>query len=336
MDEDFVRDALLQQNYYPRHRSKTAEMPPFFTTEALDHTAAAAISSTAPTAGKSKGYDFAPYTLTRFNGGPRLCGLPHPYGYCRAVETIVQNWKEIQAAIKSDSSQITAKKHADGRIFIMDYDDQFTRSKAYLIKQSCSSFVAKADISNFYPSIYTHSIGWAAVGMETAKSNTHGSIWYNKLDSRIRDCKRQETNGVIIGPGTSSIVSEIILSKIDRILENRGYKFLRFIDDYTCFSDSRQNSENFLRDLERELSKFSLYLNFRKTSIDPNNGVELPKWIPDLLVDHLSESPSFFELKLYLSRAIALSAENPTKSYFAHRVQKTSFLIYFAMFQTGR
>ena len=301
-------------------------MPPFFTTADLTDQLATGIASTAPwgTGSKTKGLDFVPYTLTRFNGGPRLCGLPHPYAYCKLVEAITIHWNEVQTSMLSQSSEIVAKEHKDGRIFIMDYDSQFTRSKTYLNKQASAKFVARADISNFYPSIYTHSIGWAVAGIQAAKSNSNGSIWYNKLDSRVRDCKRQETNGLIIGPGTSSIVSEIILCRIDRILEARGYSFQRFIDDYTCFCMSRADAEAFINELERELGRFSLYLNFRKTSVGPHDGIELPQWIPNLGVSSLGDTPSFFDIKLYLSRALALSEEYPDHSVLRYAIHALS------------
>ena len=190
-----VKDALLQKNYFPNHRTKSSEMPPCFSTAALNSSVASKLANTKPYPGQFKGCDFVQYTLTRFNGGPRLCGLPHPYTYCTLVEQIHAQWAHIEPLLASDSSQIRAKLHKDGRLFVMDYESQFVRSQGYLDKQSSKKYVAKADISHFYPSIYTHAITWAAVGPEEAKANQSiGAKWYNKLDKAVRNCKRQETN----------------------------------------------------------------------------------------------------------------------------------------------
>jgi Reverse transcriptase (RNA-dependent DNA polymerase) len=328
MDADFIRTALLTKNFFPNHRAKSPELPPFFQTTQLSDVIAAGVASTAPVAGKFKGCDYALYTLTRFNGGPRLCGIPHPYSYCRLVQAIHTHWDEIEALIDSESSQITPREHPDGRVFIMDYGSQFSKSENYLNKQVGARYVANADIANFYPSIYTHSIGWAAVGIETAKTNTNGNIWYNKIDRLVRDCKRQETNGVLIGPGTFSLVAEMILATIDKKLEKK-FSFTRFIDDYCCYTKSQEEARDFIRALEIELSKFSLFLNFRKTMIKPLEGSELPPWIDELRIDSLKAPENeFYAVKLFFSRALHLSQKYPDGSvlrYAAHALCSMSF-----------
>ena len=318
---DEVRLALLQRNYFPNHRTKSSEMPPCFTSEALTPAVAAKLANAAPYAGPKRGCDFVPYTLTRFNGGPRMCGIPHPYAYTRLVERIHTDWSRIEPLVKSDSSQITAKLHKDGRIFVMDYESQFSRSRSYLEKQGAKKYVAKADISHFYPSIYTHAISWAAVGIEEAKKNTSvGGKWYNRLDAAVRDCKRNETNGILIGPGTSSLIAEVILSDVDRKLENAGFEFLRFIDDYTCFAEDRVKANAFIRSLEIALSRYALLLNFTKTFVGELTGSELPSWIPALQVDTLPTAPNFFSLKLFFSRAVEIAKQHPEGSVLRYAV----------------
>ena len=76
-----------------------------------------------------------------------------------------------------------------------------------------------------------------------------------------------ETIGVAIGPGTSNIVTEIILHPIDQKLRNSKYEFIRYIDDYTAFFDTYENAEEFIRVLGTELSKYGLLLNIKKTEI---------------------------------------------------------------------
>ena len=82
-----------------------------------------------------------------------------------------------------------------------------------------SRFLAIADISKCFPSIYSHAIPWALVGKRTAKLNkTKKSFWYNKLNSHIRNVKFAETNGVLIGPHASNLISEILLTKVDHAI----------------------------------------------------------------------------------------------------------------------
>lgn len=314
MDANFVRLALLQRNYFPNHRARSPEVPPFLHTRNLTPAVAQAIIRAGAPSQPYKGCDYTLYTLTRFNGGPRVCGIPHPYPYCVLVERIHSDWNRIEPQIQSQVSEIQARPHTDGRLFVMDYGDHQFKSKRYLDNQSCASFIAKADIANFYPSLYTHSIPWAIVGIDTAKSNTKNNIWYNALDRDIRFCRRAETNGVSVGPGTSSLVAEIVLTQIDRALQKR-FKYQRYIDDYTCYTASRDEAQEFLNLLEKELAKYSLYLNFKKTSIHELPNSEIPPWIDELRINTVVKDPdNFYEIKLFLSRALDVADRYPDGS----------------------
>ena len=44
-----------------------------------------------------------------------------------------------------------------------------------------------------------------------------------------RDIKKGETQGIPIGPATSHIISEFILYKVDEILRDHNYQFIRYI-----------------------------------------------------------------------------------------------------------
>lgn len=306
MDRDFVRDALLQKNYFPNQKEHSHELPPCFNTSALTDPVAKKIRAAGPPFGNTRGHDYVPYTLTRFNGGPRVCGVPHPYPYCRLVLQIHTSWKSIEPKLSSASSAIRATEHSDGRLFKMDYGSHAARSARYIQKSSCAKFVAHADISNFFPSIYTHAIPWAAIGVDKAKQQGQTNAWYDKIDKLIRDCRRAETNGVSIGPGTSSLVAELILSRVDRAIQ-RTYTFDRYIDDYTAFCSDRQEASNFLTALEFQLSKFNLYLNFNKTHISELPHAEIPEWIDALRVAEVLSKPSLHAVKAFVSRAISLA-----------------------------
>jgi hypothetical protein len=196
----------------------------------------------------------------------------------------------------------------------MDYGDHRFKSRRYLDNQACAAFIAKADISSFYPSLYTHSIPWAIVGIDAAKANTSNNFWYNALDRDLRMCRRAETNGVSIGPGTSSLAAEIVLTQIDRALQKR-FKYQRFIDDYTCYTRTRGDAQEFLSLLEKELAKYGLYLNFRKTSVTELPNSELPPWIDELRITTVTSDPNnFFEIKLFISRALDVAGRYPDGS----------------------
>jgi len=140
-------------------------------------------------------------------------------------------------------------------LFEMNYKD--FDSKYGLLETKISidaKYVVRADISNCFPSIYTHAIPWALAGIEEAKINQRNdSIWYNLLDHDTRALKDNETHGILIGPHSSNLISEIILVAVDDELQQ--YKYTRCIDDYTCFVSSQQEADNFVIDLANALKK---------------------------------------------------------------------------------
>jgi hypothetical protein len=74
-----------------------------------------------------------------------------------------------------------------------------------------------AEIARFYPSIYTHSIPWALHGKATAKATMgHSALLGDRLDRLMRKGQDNQAVGIPIGPDTSLVVAEILLSVIDQ------------------------------------------------------------------------------------------------------------------------
>lgn len=77
-------------------------------------------------------------------------------------------------------------------------------------------------------------------------------------------------------------VSEIILVVVDYQLAEKGYTFIRHIDDYVCLTKNYETAENFLTDLSNELRKFGLILNGKKVSIEDLPATRNSSWIVDI------------------------------------------------------
>src|SRR5690606_16287800 len=80
-------------------------------------------------------------------------------------------------------------------------------------------FLVKADIQRFFPSIYTHSLPWALMGKANAKqmltNKTLKGTWQDQLDMFVRSTANNQTVGIPIGPDTSRLLAEVILSSVD-------------------------------------------------------------------------------------------------------------------------
>ncbi|WP_083767911.1 RNA-directed DNA polymerase [Thioalkalivibrio sp. K90mix] len=136
--------------------------------------------------------------------------------------------------------------------------------------------LVRADIKNFYPGIYTHSIAWALHGKNNVRKRENFRNYQllgNRLDRLFQRANDGCTNGVPIGPAVSDIVAEIIASAVDRIL-SKGVKessidceIIRFKDDYRILVQSEEDGRRVIKELQASLKEFSLEINEAKTEI---------------------------------------------------------------------
>lgn len=179
-------------------------------------------------------------------------------------------------------------------------------------------YVVKADISTCFPSIYTHSIPWALVGKATAKQNSRDKKkWYNQIDHYTQNCKNGETHGLLIGPHASNLLSELILTVVDRNLYDKGWRYIRNIDDYTCYVESIEDGQKFLLELGSELRQFDLTLNFKKTEIQELPVASVEQWvrkINSVSIIQRNGKLNFIGARAYLDLSIELMQKNKGNS----------------------
>lgn len=91
-------------------------MPPFFSTSQFTEDVAVEIEKAGQPWGSKKdpyaGSDYAVYSISRFDGGPRQLGIPHPYPYVKLVNCIEKHWPIIEAKIASEPSEISLETTA--------------------------------------------------------------------------------------------------------------------------------------------------------------------------------------------------------------------------------
>jgi len=176
-------------------------------------------------------------------------------------------------------------------------------------------YLLVTDISRFYHSIYTHSLPWALHTKATAKANRNAPILGNLLDRALREAQDGQTNGIPIGPDTSFIMAEVLLSAVDQEFARRspGAHGLRYIDDYNLSFTNRSEAEAALHALQASLAHFSLALNPAKTRIVDLPTPIQPSWVVFLRSQRFSNNPGAQETDLisHFSRAFDLRAEHP-------------------------
>lgn len=326
VNRDFVLNALLRRNYFPMQTSYRDELPPVLNSDAFSADAARAVANChgfrRAKDCEYRGYDVVEYRLTRFTGVPRCCMLPHPTAYAFLALVIRESWHRLGHMAENELSLIRPRQHSDGRLIVMNYESDRSKTQREMVSGFGKRFVARTDISNFFPSIYTHALAWAAVSFKEAKANWNKKgRWYNRLDEAARWLKRNETNGIAIGPATSNILSEIILGKVDSRLASR-FDFHRFIDDYTCYCNTEEEAQEFIRRLSRELAEFKLSLNGGKTRIEPLPRTASESWITDIR-HHLPEADAVAShgVRSFMDYSIRLAAEHPEGSVLKYALR---------------
>lgn len=284
-------------------------------------------------------YDYIRYNSMRNINIPRLLGVPTPMKYHSLCATLRDNWQLLQQHFHQQTlgheyriSRIHLRKmFGTKELFEMNYknwrSDGNPETDLLFLSSRASKFIVKADISTCFPSIYSHSIPWALVGKDVAKANSgDDSLWYNRIDTACMAMRNGETHGLIIGPIASNLLSEVILTVVDKVLYDKGYRYSRNIDDYECYTESYERAQCFLRDLEEALSEYDLPLNHKKTLISPLPIAAIEKWIHKLnsylAITH--EVVNYREVNAYLDLAIGLADEHGDSAVLKYAIKSLS------------
>lgn len=154
---------------------------------------------------------------------------------------------------------------------------RFERSADFMRFESSYRFLRKLDISNCFPSIYTHSIEWAVMGKEyakKAKGDRTRTRFERVFDSLMQQANDGETAGIPVGPEFSRIFAEIILQRIDSVLAGDLHTVLndgsltirRWVDDYYLFANSADILDLAEESLRKRLRDYNFRLSGEKRS----------------------------------------------------------------------
>lgn len=317
LSTDEIYEGLLAHGFF------TEKLPPVFTAKAFFN-----YCKFKSPAFPKKPANYIYHESMRNINTPRPFGIPNPAAYQCLCKYISEIWPQLQQYFEEETkgqehiisrTHIRKMKESDS-LFSMNYKnwkDDGTPEPDLLLG---ARYLVHADVSNCFPSIYTHALSWALVGKDVAKQNQKDSSqWYNKLDFNTRNVKNGETHGLLIGPHVSNLLSEIILVKIDKILYDKGWHYIRNIDDYTCYVSTYEDGQLFLTELSEQLRAYDLTLNHKKTSIDELPTASVEQWVRKIntfTAFDTKEKMNFKEVRAYLDMAIELMQENNRNAPF--------------------
>ncbi len=262
---------LLSNGYFPK------ELPPCFKTKGFadaivtDSGLVDAFNEKPKRDGES-----CTHNLARAGSLPRRLALVNPIPFSQIANCIANNWGSILPKINRSKLSLSVPSEKDGvnRALVPKFNQPDLIEHRARVRVGRGALL-KADISQFYPSLYTHSIPWALHGKKEAKATKRNPkrdeiLMGNKLDTLVRSGQDGQTLGIPVGPDTSLVIAEIVTSAVDEELQNEyqgKIEGFRYYDDYELVFDTSSEAEKALDSLQRHLGQYELVLNPRKTEI---------------------------------------------------------------------
>lgn len=332
MSKKNVMEALLSQGYFPK------ELPPAFTTDDFGREANSILSdwSSSPLfkiepqkIRKKRIRDSYNYILpnaeievisTPKRGYERRdVHITHPLPQALLTSEMATHWRVLQRWLSRqrysmDEIQVSSNypRAVKGINFALH-----RVKKGYV--EASADWLVKTDITRFYPSIYTHSIPWAAYGKERVKGNLgvyKGSL-ADRLDVLVRACNRNQTVGIPIGPETSRILAEIISSRIDDDFHSlqpglNADAVDRLQDDWFIGLKSLEAAERALASIIGVYRSYGLDINGSKTSVARMVAHTEEAWVSELgaFLSHRSGPLSGGRLREFLTLTLRLQTQH--------------------------
>jgi hypothetical protein len=207
---------LLAKGYFPK------ELPPQFSTSSFATAVTNRSLTLPPTLRNSRKIaKVCSHSLSRTGLSRRRLSIPNPIPYFNLCTAISNNWQDIRQKIWKSPLSITKpiNRGAYNRALAPQTDlGSVIEVRAH--SRRSAGYLLRADVSEFYPTIYTHSVPWAIHSKATAKADHSNALYGNVIDTYLRNAQDGQTIGIPIGPDTSLVISELILSQVDQTLKS--------------------------------------------------------------------------------------------------------------------
>lgn len=284
VNKDNIAKWLLESGYYPEQYV----LPPCFNVSGLvlkeerykEHT-------------KVKAKELSKISFPKTDLTEREFAVLHPHHYHDIVWELHQNWEDILAhlfnaenKIYSYSFPIPPNNDEGGRKPLrsgrMIYEFLELAEKDLVAEAHRFGYILKLDITNFYPSIYTHTICWAWEGRDKSDGrkicgkDSSDALLGNRLDKLFQYANDRRTVGLPIGPALSDLIAEILLSERDLKISLQldadeeitgNYLATRFKDDYRILCSTEAVAKKIVRVLINTLKEFNYVVHEGKTKI---------------------------------------------------------------------
>ena len=292
-------------------------------------------------------HDFVRYESLRATPIPRQMGIPHPESHIIQCLSFQRHWEAIVthcAKSRVPLSRVVARRISGKPVFAMNYEElqdleeeqeclrdrRAKTAREEMRSMTGARYRVHADIANYFPSIYTHAISWALHGLSVSKAHRNCLLLAgNLLDKATQGARDGQTNGILVGPHTSNIISEILLTTIDNVMARNGRQpHSRRTDDYTYYATDHGDATKFIRDLAIQLRKYGLMLNEKKTAV-----LQMPRPLREQWVRELNGFPlptergiGFESVAALMDVALTLARGAETNAVWKYAIKRISSL----------
>jgi len=202
--------------------------------------------------------------IPKEENGTRKLGIP----------TVVD--RVIQQAISQELTPIFEEQFTDNSFGFRprrSQHDALRRCQEYV--EEGYEYVVSLDLEKYFDTINHSKL--IEVLSRTIKDGKVLSLIHKYLNAGIlQNGMFEETeSGVPQGGPLSPLLSNVMLNELDKELERRGHKYVRFADDCLIFCKSRKSAERTLKNIVPYIeTKLFLRINQEKTEISHISGIK--------------------------------------------------------------
>lgn len=310
---------LLFRGYFPK------ELPPAFNTYSFAK-GYPLLMSVIPKEWGSKTSWPAECSIPKNGIGRRYVHVLNPLTHFMLAKFLIENISKLESvwSLSPVSYSVPVKSSITSNRFFLPKSKAVANFQDARLERGMDKLVEMTvDISNFYPSIYTHTIPWALVGKENAKlvwKKLHSDQGVkddynigNQLDRLVENCQDKQTHGIPVGPDVSFVIAETILSRIDANIKATGCEFsgCRYYDDYYLYFDTEEDAQRTLKVMIDEFKSFGLEVNLSKVVINHMPVSVMEEFATRLSPFEFTKTAGLRAVRLYFEVLWALVKERP-------------------------
>lgn len=204
--------------------------------------------------------------VTKDHNSFRQVAWLDPFDAVKYLASVLLLYDEIETArIPKIEGMVHSHRKSDDSSEIFDFVfgyDSFRMKSSDLSRDRIGKWKVVTDISNFFDRISIHSL-------ENHLSDIGCNKQYVTLvkEMLLFWAGDRRSFGLPVGCDASRILSEAVLLNVHKRLQASGFTFVRYVDDYRLFADTRAEAFKAVEVITTLLSDEGLSLNSRKTDI---------------------------------------------------------------------